>query len=116
MLSDLSTKNAVDAVREIGTAVRGINNITSAIASAVGQQDAATREISVNAQSAADGNHTLVANIASLRDAIGETDTAAASVLSASGELTSTADTLSREVDKFFRSLRAGSAKQSNVA
>ncbi len=69
-----STRNAVDAVREIGTAVHGINNITSAIASAVGQQDAATREISVNAQSAADGNHTLVANIASLRDAIGETE------------------------------------------
>jgi methyl-accepting chemotaxis protein len=111
-----STRNAVDAVREIGTAVHGINNITSAIASAVGQQDAATREISVNAQSAADGNHTLVANIASLRDAIGETNTAAASVLSASGELTSTADTLSREVEKFFRSLRAGSAKQSKVA
>ena len=111
-----STRNAVDAVREIGTAVHGINNITSAIASAVGQQDAATREISVNAQSAADGNHTLVANIASLRDAIGETNTAAASVLSASGELTSTADTLSREVEKFFRSLRAGSAKQGKVA
>ena len=111
-----STRNAVDAVREIGTAVHGINNITSAIASAVGQQDAATREISVNAQSAADGNHTLVANIASLRDAIGETNTAAASVLSASGELTSTADTLSREVEKFFRNLRAGSVKQGKVA
>jgi methyl-accepting chemotaxis protein len=111
-----STKNAVEAVREIGSAVHGINNITSAIASAVGQQDAATREISVNAQSAADGNHTLVANIASLRDAIGETNTAAASVLSASGELTSTADTLSREVEKFFRNLRAGSAKQDRAA
>jgi methyl-accepting chemotaxis protein len=111
-----STKNAVEAVREIGSAVHGINNITSAIASAVGQQDSATREISVNAQSAADGNHTLVANIASLRDAIGETNTAAASVLSASGELTSTAETLSREVEKFFRNLRAGSAKQGKVA
>src|ERR1700748_2326547 len=111
-----STRKAVEAVPEIGPAVHGINNITSAIASAVGQQDAATREISVNAQSAADGNHTLVANIASLRDAIGETSTAAASVLPASGELTSTADTLSREVEKFFRNLRAGSVKQGKVA
>src|SRR5882672_9559404 len=75
-----STKNAVDAVREIGSAVHGINDITSNIASAVGEQDAATREISVNAQSAAQGNQTLVDNIASLRDAIGETNTAAASV------------------------------------
>src|SRR6202008_4849254 len=46
-----STKNAVDAVRDIGKAVAEINNITSNIAGAIGQQDAATREISANAQS-----------------------------------------------------------------
>ena len=106
-LIQASTHSAVDAVREIGGAVRDINDATSNIAGAVGQQDAATREISVNAQGAAEGNATLVENIASLRDAIGETNTAAASVLSASTDLTSTAETLSREVDKFFQNLRA---------
>jgi len=106
-----STRNAVDAVREIGTAVREINDITSAIAGAVGQQDAATREISANAQSAAQGNETLVSNIVSLRDAIGETNTAAGSVLSASNELNAMAETLSREVEKFFHNLRSGSAE-----
>jgi methyl-accepting chemotaxis protein len=106
-----STKGAVDAVREIGTAVREINDITSAIAGAVGQQDAATREISVNAQSAAQGNETLVSNIVSLRDAIGETNTAASSVLSASSELNAMAETLSREVEKFFHNLRSGPAE-----
>jgi methyl-accepting chemotaxis protein len=111
-----STKNAVDAVREIGIAVHGINDITSNIAGAVGQQDAATHEISVNAQSAAQGNQTLVANIASLRDAIGETDMAAASVLTTAAELTSTAETLSSEVEKFFHNLRAGPAAQRKVA
>ncbi|MBR0805453.1 HAMP domain-containing protein [Bradyrhizobium japonicum] len=105
-----STRNAVDAVREIGGAVREINEVTSAIAGAIGQQDAATREISSNAQSAAQGNETLVANITSLRDAIGETDTAAASVLTAASSLTETADTLSREVEKFFQNLRSGAA------
>jgi methyl-accepting chemotaxis protein len=104
-----STRNAVDAVREIGGAVREINDVTSAIAGAIGQQDQATREISSNAQSAAQGNETLVANITSLRDAIGETDTAAASVLTAAGSLTETADTLSREVEKFFQNLRSDS-------
>ena len=49
-LIQTSTRNAVDAVREIGGAVREINDITSTIAGAVGQQDAATREISANAQ------------------------------------------------------------------
>jgi methyl-accepting chemotaxis protein len=102
-----STRNAVDAVREIGNAVRDINEVTSNIAGAVGQQDAATREISENAQLAAQGNETLVANINSLSDAIGETNKTATSVLAASSALTSTAETLSREVDKFFSNLRA---------
>jgi len=115
-LIQASTKNAVDAVREIGGAVRDINQITSAIAGAVGQQDAATREISANAQAAAQGNQTLVANIGSLRDAISETSTAAASVLSASGGLASTAETLSREVEKFFRNLQSGPADSRKIA
>jgi methyl-accepting chemotaxis protein len=102
-----STRNAVDAVREIGNAVRDINEVTSNIAGAVGQQDAATREISENAQLAARGNETLVSNIGSLSEAISETSKTATSVLTASSELTSTAEILSREVDKFFRNLRA---------
>jgi methyl-accepting chemotaxis protein len=107
-LIQASTRNAVDAVREIGDAVRKINDITSNIASAIGQQDAATREISLNAQSAAQGNQTLVVNIGSLRDAIGETGTAAESVLSASGDLASTAGLLSHELETFFQNLRSG--------
>jgi methyl-accepting chemotaxis protein len=107
-LIQTSTRNAVDAVREIGGAVRGINEITTAIAGAVNEQDAATREISANAQSAAQGNEGLVINIDSLSAAIGETNTAAASVLSASDDLANVAETLSREVEKFFRNLRSG--------
>ena len=102
-----STRAAVDAVREIGVAVRDINEVTSNIAGSVEQQDAATREISANAQSAADGNSTLVANIGSLSNAISDTNKAATSVLSASTDLTATAELLSREVEKFFRNLRA---------
>jgi methyl-accepting chemotaxis protein len=111
-----STKNAVDAVRDIGQAVAEINDITSNIAGAIGQQDAATREISANAQSAAEGNETLVSNIGSLRDAIGETSTAAGCVLAASGDLTKTADTLSREVEKFFENLRSEAAQSPKAA
>jgi methyl-accepting chemotaxis protein len=115
-LIQASTKNAVDAVREIGHAVRGISDITTHIADAIHQQDAATREISANAQSAAQGNQTLVANIGSLHDAIGETGTAAESVLAASVDLASTADVLSREVEKFFHNLRSGRAERHKVA
>jgi len=103
----VSTRNAVEAVREIGTAVREINEVTANIAGAVGQQDAATREISANAQLAAEGNSTLVMNIGSLSEAIDNTNKGASSVLSASSDLASTAERLSREVEKFFHDLRA---------
>ncbi|MGA2053940.1 MAG: methyl-accepting chemotaxis protein [Bradyrhizobium sp.] len=106
-LIQTSTRNAVDAVREIGTAVREINDVTANIAGAVGQQDAATREISQNAQLAADGNSTLVDNIGSLNEAIENTNKGASSVLAASSDLASTAQMLSREVEKFFHDLRA---------
>ncbi|KWV57884.1 chemotaxis protein [Bradyrhizobium macuxiense] len=105
-LIQASTRNSVNAVREIGHAVREISDVASTIAAAVGQQDAATREISVNAQMAAQGNETLVANIGSLRDDMSQTSKAAESVLAASNDLTSTAETLSREVEQFFRNLR----------
>jgi methyl-accepting chemotaxis protein len=111
-----STRNAVDAVREIGHAVGEINEITSNIAQAIGQQDAATREISTNAQGAAQGNTTLVQNIGLLRDAIGKTSTVAASVLTASDELNATAATLSREVETFFETLRTGPAEHGKAA
>jgi methyl-accepting chemotaxis protein len=102
-----STRDAVEAVREIGVAVRDIDDVTSNIAGAVEQQHASTREISVNAQLAAQGNATLVANIGSLSNAIGQTNQAATSVLSASSDLTSTAEILKREVEEFFDNLRA---------
>jgi methyl-accepting chemotaxis protein len=111
-----STRNAVDAVREIGHAVSEINEITSNIAQAIGQQDTATREISTNAQGAAQGNTTLVQNIGLLRDAIGKTSTVAASVLTASDELNATAATLSREVETFFETLRSGPAEHGKAA
>jgi methyl-accepting chemotaxis protein len=114
-LIQASTKTAVDAVREIGDAVRGINEITSNISNAIEQQDQATREISVNAQSTAQGNQTLVMNIGSLRDAIGETSTAAASVLSASGDLNATAQTLAHEVERFFQNLRSGPSAETRL-
>jgi methyl-accepting chemotaxis protein len=110
-LIQASTRNSVAAVREIGQAVRQISDVTSNIAGAVKQQDAATREISVNAQMAAQGNETLVANITSLSSDIGQTSKAAESVLTASTDLTATAETLSREVEQFFRNLRAEAAE-----
>jgi methyl-accepting chemotaxis protein len=106
-----STKGAVEAVREIGTAMRGINEVTSAIASAVEQQSVATKEISENAQMAAQVNETLAANISSVNRAIAETKDSSGHVLSASEQIAAEADHLSRSVAQFFDDLRSGAAR-----
>src|SRR5690349_15323039 len=54
-----STKTAVAAVREIGQSMSGINEVTSAIAAAVEEQGLATKEISSNAQMAAQDHEPL---------------------------------------------------------
>jgi len=107
-----STKSAVAAVREIGTSMRGINEVTSAIASAVEQQGVATKEISQNAQMAAQVNETLAVNISSVNRAMAVTKDSSGTVLSASEQLAAEADRLARAVTKFFDDLRAGEAKE----
>jgi len=99
-------------VREIGTAMRGINEVTSAIASAVEEQGVATREISQNAQMAAQVNETLATNISSVNRAIGETKDSSGMVLSASEQLAGEADHLARAMKKFFEDLRSGAARE----
>ena len=101
-----STKNAVAAVREIGVAMRGINEVTSAIASAVEQQGVATQEISSNAQMAAQVNEALAGNISSASRAIAATRDSSGEVLSASDHLASAADRLAAAVARFFEDLR----------
>ena len=101
-----STRNAVAAVREIGVAMRGINEVTSAIASAVEQQGVATQEISSNAQMAAQVNEALAGNISSASRAIAATRDSSGEVLSASDHLASAADRLAAAVARFFEDLR----------
>ena len=111
-----STKGAVEAVREIGSSMRGINEVTSAIASAVEEQGVATKEISENAQMAAQVNQTLAANIASVNQAMTHTKDASGTVLSASEHLAAEADRLARAVTKFFEDLRAGGKREAASA
>jgi methyl-accepting chemotaxis protein len=107
-----STKNAVAAVREIGVAMRGINEVTSAIASAVEQQGVATQEISSNAQMAAQVNEALAGNISSASRAIAATRDSSGEVLSASDHLASASDRLAAAVARFFEDLRDDTARK----
>ena len=110
-----STKGAVSAVRDIGNAMRGINEVTSAIAAAVEEQGVATKEISENAQMAAQVNESLASNIASVNSAIAETKDSAGMVRSASDSLTAESDRLARAVAQFFEDLRNGAGKPTDA-
>jgi methyl-accepting chemotaxis protein len=103
-----STGTAVASVKEVGVAMRQIDEVTTAIASAVEQQGAATREISQNVQMAASGTQTLASTISTVNEAIGETNRSADQVLEASGKVSGAADRLAREVQEFFVKLRNG--------
>jgi methyl-accepting chemotaxis protein len=103
-----STGSAVASVKEVGVAMRQIDEVTTAIASAVEQQGAATREISQNVQMAASGTQTLASSISTVSQAIGETNRSADQVLDASGKVSTASERLAREVQEFFVKLRQG--------
>jgi methyl-accepting chemotaxis protein len=103
-----STSSAVASVKEVGVAMRQIDEVTTAIASAVEQQGAATREISQNVQMAASGSQTLASSISTVSAAIGETNRSAEQVLDASGKVSAAAERLAQEVREFFVKLRSG--------
>lgn len=103
-----STGSAVASVKEVGVAMRKIDEVTAAIASAVEEQGAATREISQNVQMAASGTHTLASSISTVNRAIGDTNRSADHVLEASDKVSDAAESLAAEVREFFVRLRSG--------
>ncbi len=103
-----STRSAVEAVRHVAASMQQIENVTTAIASAVEEQGAATHEISRNANLAAQGTKTLADNIATVNGSIGETTRSAGAVLDASQSLSAEATRLTEEVQNFFVALRSG--------
>ncbi|MBR0691597.1 methyl-accepting chemotaxis protein [Bradyrhizobium lablabi] len=101
------TTSAVSAIRNISSTIGEINDVTTAIAAAVEQQGAATREIARNIQHAAGGTSEVSSNIVGVSHASAEAGTAAGEVLSASDALRREADLLDSEIDSFLSSIRA---------
>ena len=101
------TTSAVGAIRNIGTIIADINEVTTAIAAAVEQQGASTREIARNIQHAAGGTSEVSTNIVGVSSASSQAGTAAGEVLTASGALRREADVLREEIDAFLSNIRA---------
>lgn len=102
-----ATKNAVNGIEGITTTIRRISEISSAIASAVEEQGAATGEISRNVQQAAAGTSEVSQNIEGVTQASTETGHAASQVLDAASGLSEQSEHLKEDVGRFIAHLKA---------
>jgi methyl-accepting chemotaxis protein len=79
-----------------------IRGFTSTIAASVQEQSASTQEIGRNVHEAAAGADELAGNMATVTEAIDETNRSATQVLTASNALTAQTGTLQQAVDEFL--------------
>jgi methyl-accepting chemotaxis protein len=102
-----ATQESVGAIKEIGDTIGRMSEISSAIASAVEEQGAATQEISRNVQQAAKGTQQVSSNIADVQRGASETGSASSEVHSAAESLSRDSNRLKLEVGKFLDTVRA---------
>ncbi len=102
----VATEKAVEAIQGIGQTIAEINEISSAIASAVEEQGAATQEIARNVQQAAEGTRQVTQNIGGVSEAAIETGHSAHSVLTAATGLARESGALRQTVDGFLQEVR----------
>jgi methyl-accepting chemotaxis protein len=95
------------SINKIIETIDQINTITTATATAVDQQGAATEEIVCNIQEAAKGTQRVSATIAAMTRASGQAEAAAGQVLGAAGELSEKSDRLRAQIDAFLGQVRA---------
>ena len=103
-----STHGAAQAIERVRHTITEISDIAASVATSVGQQGAATQDITENVTRAGVGAREAAANIGGVREAAGETGHLANDVLRASRELTQQADSLHQEMDRFLTTVRAG--------
>jgi methyl-accepting chemotaxis protein len=98
-----STQSAVRAIGSITSRMEEIRLFTSAIATSVEQQNAATGEISDNVAAAATGTRSVVGVLQKVSTAISDMQSSADTVLKASSAVETAADSLRDSVDGFLR-------------
>ena len=98
---------AATAIQGIGSTIVRIDEIATAIAAAVEEQNAATLEIARNVQQAAQGTEQVSHSILGIRDAAGQTSARAAQVLSASDALSLQASAIRERVEHFLKAVQA---------
>jgi methyl-accepting chemotaxis protein len=101
------TAGAVEAIGRIAGRMQDINTHASSVAAAVGQQNAATSEITHNVASAAKETREVAAVLGEVAGAIAETSTSAQMLLAAAEAVEKAAVNLRAEVDSFLGQVAA---------
>ncbi len=102
-----STAQAVSAIGGFGARIREISSVTTAIAAAVEEQNAATQEIVRNVSQAADGAGEVMSGTAGVSASAEETGQTAARVIAASAGVSDRSRELSAQTDAFLKGVRA---------
>lgn len=103
-----STAHAVGAMGRVADTIADVDHVTMSIASAVEEQDAATREISMNTQRAAGGAGEVSDTMSEIAEISKVAGVAAETTATAASRLSEQSEALVREVDAFLASVRSG--------
>jgi methyl-accepting chemotaxis protein len=101
------TADAVKAINGIGERISEINEIAAAIAGAIEEQGAATREIAGNVQRAAEGTQGVSDNIGRVSEAASQTGRSAVEVLECAEAVGRQAEALQSEISDFLEKVQA---------
>jgi len=102
-----STIQAVEVIQSINAVTDDIAHFTTAVATAVEQQNDAAQTITRNVQGAADGVKVLSGNMTQVTAAIGETNRFASEVLDVAHTLSAQTSTIDKAVDDFLKRVTA---------
>ena len=102
-----ATNDSVAAIKEIGATIGNLSEISAAIAAAVEEQGAATREISRNVHQAAQGTQEVAASFVDVNNGAAEVEAATAQLLSFAQELSGEGSHLEGEVQSYLTRIRS---------
>ncbi len=101
------TSKSISAVDDISTAIKGLNEISNAIAAATEEQSAATNEISRNIQEASTGTNDVSINIVKVSETASKTLLRAGELKVSSTEMQAQTTNLREQSESFVASIRA---------
>jgi methyl-accepting chemotaxis protein len=102
-----ATSEAVRAIQDISDTISRMSEISGAIAAAVEQQGATTKEITRNVAEAAKGTSEVATSITDVNKGASDTGSASSQVLASAKQLSSESGRLRHEVEAFLATVRA---------